>query len=120
MRDFQRSKVYKWEKEEFGWDTEELSLSDCQLLVDRVLDDVICTDGRGRRRGAAFVATGRIALPKYARKRWYVLHECAHFLASDRHGPIFVQKYCDLLAKYYQKDVQSLYNSLKDAGVKYE
>ena len=45
MRDFQRSKVYKWEQEEFGWDTEELTLLECQQLVNQTIKNVICTDG---------------------------------------------------------------------------
>lgn len=120
MRDFQRSKVYKWEKEQFSWDDTELTLSQCQLLVNEILSDILCTDGRGRRRGAAFVSSRRIALPKYARKKWYVLHECAHFLGRDKHGPQFVGQYCKLLAKYYESDVEYLYNGLIDSGIKYD
>lgn len=119
MKDFQRKKVYDWEQEEFGWDTEELTLIECQLLVNKILNRVVVTDGRGRRRGAADTFMYRIMLPKWARKKWYVLHECAHFLAYDKHGPKFVREYCNLLSQFYKKDIDSLYRSLEDRKIEY-
>lgn len=119
MKDFQRKKVYRWELEEFGWDTEELTLIECQLLVNKILKRVTVTDGRGRKSGAADTFMYRIMLPKWARKKWYVLHECAHFLGQDKHGPKFVGEYCKLLAQYYKKDIDSLSRSLKDRKIEF-
>lgn len=119
MKDFQRTKVYKWEQEEFGWDKEEMTLIECQLLVNKVIKEVVVTDGRGRRRGAADVFFGKIMLPKYARRKWYVLHECAHFLGQDKHGPKFVGKYIHLLSTYYKKPIKQLKMSLEDRNIKY-
>lgn len=120
MKDFQRSKVYKWELEEFGWDTEELTLIECQLLVNKIVKYVVVKDGRGRRSGCANTFFQTISLPKYARKKWYVLHECSHFLAFDKHGPKFVRKYVELLSQHYSKSIDDLKMSLDDRNIKYD
>lgn len=102
-----------------GWDTDEITLIECQLLVNRILKRVVVKDGRGRKSGCADKFHQTISLPKWARKKWYVLHECAHFLSSDRHGPIFVSEYIKLLSQYYGKSIEQMKMSLKDRGIKY-
>jgi predicted nucleic acid-binding Zn ribbon protein len=42
-------------------------------------------DGRGRRRGGAFAFDNTIALPKFSRLTWYLLHELAHIATSYIH-----------------------------------
>ena len=55
-------------------------------------------DGRGRRHAAGSRAA--IKLPRWARTRAVVLHECAHGMADDQHGPGFVAAYVVLLERF--------------------
>lgn len=112
MRDNQRSKVYKWERDLLLPNSAQstLTLKECQQLIKRVykLYDKPAprlADGRGTR-----IARGsrrRISLPKWAREGWTVLHECAHGLTdwyaprSAPHGPEFVAIFAELLNLIY-------------------
>ena len=111
-RDSQRGRVYRWEGEHvMPQDRALLSLGSCQRLVDEVYRwaeaDVShqpgwappeVTDGRGRRHACGSRQT--IKLPRWARTRPVVLHECAHGLADDKHGPRFVARYVELLERF--------------------
>lgn len=125
-RDSQRSAVYAWERavcRDFGEGLaaagdggvprldprEELSLPECQKLVDLVWREYrplsvtrppAVRDGRGRRRG--WSGWGRIELPRFARRRYYVLHEVAHALGpvGAPHGPHFARLLLELLVRY--------------------
>ena len=119
MKDFQRGKVYKWEQEEFGWDKEEMTLIELQLLINKIVPNVVIKDGRGRKRGAAYYLQREIHLPRRTRVKWYLLHEAAHFLGRDQHGPLFVSKYLQLLSQYYNRDIDQLKDSLQDKGIKF-
>ena len=87
MRDFQRSKVYKWEWEVLlslpqNWML--VTVGECQVLVEKIwlreeqhLHDVpIVTDGRGRT--SAGSKRGEIAIPRKMRQSVVVCHEVAH------------------------------------------
>ena len=87
MRDFQRSKVYKWEWEALrslpqNWML--VTVGECQVLVEKIwlreeqhLHDVpIVTDGRGRT--SAGSKRGEIAIPRKMRQSVVVCHEVAH------------------------------------------
>jgi putative metallohydrolase (TIGR04338 family) len=123
-RDTQRGRVYRWEAEHvMPHDRALLSLGSCQRLVDEVYRWAEAsvadrpgwappevTDGRGRRHACGSRQT--IKLPRWARTRPVVLHECAHGLADDKHGPRFVARYVELLERFLALDRASLHASL--------
>jgi hypothetical protein len=105
LRDFQRSKVYSWERAVFGRPTEKLTLEQCAELAKKLCGfKVTVKDGRGRRKACAYYETRTIALPKWARCEWVVIHECAHLL-TDRehasHGAHYMKNYIRLLDQSY-------------------
>jgi hypothetical protein len=128
-RDFQRARVYRWEAEHvFPHAGERLSLERCRTLVeaayrwheepgaDPAWAPPAVTDGRGRRHACGSRAA--IKLPRWARTRAVVLHECAHGMADDQHGPGFVAAYVELLARFAGLDGARLRASLAAAGVR--
>jgi len=123
MKDFQRSRVYAWERQEFEWDDSMMTLEQCQRLVDEInnrfcIGGLLVTDGRRCRNALACYSSSKIKLPKWARRKWVVLHEVSHFLAiGNKHGPDFVARYLDLLASYYKRDRDVLKASAIDSGV---
>jgi hypothetical protein len=74
------------------------------------------TDGRGRRHACG--SREAIKLPRWARTRAVVLHECAHGLARDMHGPEFVAVYVGLLERFAGLDATALRASLAEARVR--
>jgi len=58
-----------------------------------------------------------IKLPRWARTRAVVLHECAHGMADDRHGPGFVAAYVALLERFAGLDRGRLLATLAAARV---
>lgn len=121
-RDYQRSKVYEWERQEFGWDTDLMSLEDCAALAKEIRPDVRVLDGRRRRGACAVPAEGSIKLPRLMRKKWVVLHEVAHLLCYDgkvaSHGRQFMADYIDLLARYYRRDKDAIWQSALAFGLR--
>jgi hypothetical protein len=110
-RDFQRARVYRWEaRHVFPHAGEPLGLDLCRTLVEQAfrwreaLDGMApqappaVTDGRGRRHACGSRAV--IKLPRWARTAAIVLHECAHGMADDQHGPRFVAAYVALLERF--------------------
>lgn len=73
------------------------------------------TDGRGRRHACG--SRQMIKLPRWARSVPIVLHECAHGLADDKHGPRFVAVYVDLLVAFAGFDRALLVETLRTARV---
>ena len=128
-RDFQRARVYRWEAAHvFPQAGEPLSLAACRGLVETVFrwaecpgDDAgwrppLVTDGRGRRHACG--SREAIKLPRWARTRAVVLHECAHGLARDMHGPEFVAVYVGLLERFAGLDAAALRAGLAEARVR--
>ncbi|MDX6752620.1 hypothetical protein SH611_22710 [Geminicoccaceae bacterium 1502E] len=127
--DFQRSKVYRWEgRHVLPRDTAALSLDECRALVlaayrwaeapaagDHDWTPPLVTDGRGRRHACGSRAV--IKLPRWARTRPVVLHECAHGLAPDKHGPRFVAVYVALIEQFMGLPRAALEESLAEAGI---
>lgn len=123
-RDHQRAKVYRWEG---AWvmprDERPLSLDACRRLVAEVFHrrlgptaaPPVVHDGRGRRHAAG--SRDVIKLPRWARTRPVVLHECAHGLATDGHGPDYVRQYVELLVDFMGFDRTELENSLASANI---
>lgn len=127
-RDFQRARVYRWEQEHvFPHASEPLSLIACRALVERAYrwreapgndpawSPPRVTDGRGRRHACG--SREVIKLPRWARTTAIVLHECAHGMADDQHGPTFVGAYVALLEEFAGLDETGLRASLAKAGV---
>lgn len=130
-RDFQRARVYRWEAAHVlvqPGAAEPLPLEGCRALVETVFRwaerppagalawaPPLVTDGRGRRHASG--SREAIKLPRWARTRGIVLHECAHGLARDLHGPEFVAVYVDLLAAFAGLDPGALRASLGAATV---
>jgi hypothetical protein len=128
-RDFQRSRVYRWEAQHvFPHAGERLPLARCRALVeeayrwfeapgpDPAWAPPVVTEGRGRRHACG--SREAIKLPLWARTRAVVLHECAHGMAADRHGPGFVAVYALLLERFAGLDRAHLLASLAASGVK--
>ncbi|WP_159709790.1 TfoX/Sxy family DNA transformation protein [Geminicoccus flavidas] len=100
-----------------------MPLEECRTLVAAVFarrlgPDAVpprVEDGRGRRHAAG--SREVIKLPRWARTRPVVLHECAHGLATDGHGPDFVRAYVELLVEFADFDRAMLEASLSAAGL---
>lgn len=117
MKDFQRSKLYKWEELEYGWDDTIMTLEECQEYCNTLIRNVTVKDGRGRRTPCANTLFYEISLPRFARKKWIVIHEVAHFVGRDKHGPKFVRAYIDMLGREYGRSIESLVSSAKEFGL---
>lgn len=124
-RDFQRSRLYRWEAVHVLPQAPGLlPLHTCHALVAEVFalrlgPDAVpprVEDGRGRRHAAG--SREVIKLPRWARTRAIVLHECAHGLSTDGHGPDFVRAYVELLVDLQGFDRSFLEESLALAGLK--
>jgi hypothetical protein len=133
VRDFQRGKLYAWERGLSVWDSGgpnatpgPLSISECQRLAARASlryrsSIPRVTDGRGAR--SARGSSSKISLPRWARTAPVVLHEAAHAIdnfrgVNDEHGPIFVRLFIQLLATYLGQDEAALVRSARAAGLK--
>ena len=128
-RDFQRAKVYRWERVCVHSETAPaLSLEECRTLVEQVYVDrerpgrrrgwapPVVTDGRGRRHAGG--SREVIKLPRWSRRRTIVLHECAHGLSADGHGPAFMRAYIDLLVDFAGMDGEALERSALQARLR--
>lgn len=122
-RDFQRSRLYRWESANvLPRDRRTLSLDACRDLAREVFAARLAEppprieDGRGRRHAAG--SRQVIKLPRWARTRPIVLHECAHGLSTDAHGPDFVRVYLELLAAFLGWDRTELEHSALLSGLK--
>src|SRR5215212_239020 len=110
IRDSQRQKLYNAERIAFNGGIEEndappdyRTVAEVQACVDHVTasdrwkalgfshlgvfgrNSLTVKDGRGRRRGAADPFSNTIKMPKWARLRWYIMHELAHIATSYIH-----------------------------------
>ena len=134
QRDWQRSRVYKWERAHFGEKCPELTLDECRELVSRTAQfypGFLCpevTDGRGRRKGGYCRHTNTIKLPRFTRTHWYACHEIAHAIVAqfyDRdgvlaaHGVMFVSVYINVLAKLKISEARALRRSAEYWKVKH-
>lgn|GEM_PF-828430 len=124
-RDFQRARVYAWEAAVLAPTRGgKLSLGACERLIEKVFrwHEQPCPqdrtwrpprlgDGRGRRHACG--SREVIKLPRWARTRTIVLHECAHGMSKDGHGPEFVRAYVTLLCRFHGHDRTVLEASLR-------
>ena len=109
MRDTQRSKVYAWETTVLrAEDDDEMPFDECGALAAKAWRSCgagnapTVSDGRRSRSGHYSVYEHNIRLPRFARRRWYVLHEVAHGLTrvGPAHGPAWCACYADLLQRF--------------------
>ena len=106
MRDYQRQRVYRWE--------DAVVRPRCPTIVpfakgQQYVDGVWLANGwtrppqvvpmpRRKRTAVAMANHGEIYLPRQV-AGWIILHELAHALTDDKHGPNFVGMYIDLLER---------------------
>jgi len=137
VRDFQRSRLYKWERSQSWWEGNDwatpgsMSLPQCKALIKRATKRYgawmpSVRDGRGNRNASGSASV--IKLPRWARSMPVVLHESGHAINSqrgtngapygDKHGPVFLRLFIQLLATYMKLDEADLVRSAKAAGLK--
>jgi len=129
MRDFQRSKVYKWEWEVLrslpqNWVL--VTVGECQVLVEKIWlqegqlphDVPQVTDGRGRRSAAS--KRGKIAIPCDMRQSVVVCHEVAHELLpyGRKHTEDFVSTFITVLNNNLGISKDALIETAMDFKVK--
>jgi hypothetical protein len=133
-RDFQRSRVYAWEKANgYFRDMDTISMEACQAYATKVF-----ASERGRYglagRGAPEVRRGRgrseaswhghyIKLGTKGRRPATIVHEVAHCLTpgdqpGGAHGPRFVGVLIGLMARHLGADRDALVASAEEMGVK--
>lgn len=127
MRDSQRSKIYKAENAaaECYDPSPLLSWPEVERFTKKVCvaENFMCPKighGQGARR--AFCAPSRIVLPKWARQKWVILHELAHWMTRrelPHHGELFLRVYLRLVNKYMGSlEAKILIMALNQYGVK--
>ena len=138
MRDFQRSRVYRWEKEVLfqhpnNWRLD--TLDECRVLVEKVwlgtgVRKRIPKLGDGRRRVKPASFGGEIRLPRggdfknpesnYLRTAVIICHEVAHeLLPRDvHHGEDFVSTYINLLNTNLNISKDAMIDTAMDFKVK--
>lgn len=105
-KDYQRQRVYDWE--------DSVVATHCHAIVpftagQQYVDGVWLANGWTRpprvvplpkqsKRMVAKASHGEVFLPQRI-AGWVILHELAHALTDDRHGPNFVGMYIDLLER---------------------
>lgn len=128
--DYQRERVYKWEREELLFTVEaepSIDIGAAQALVSSIWrnegftsDAPVVMTWRGR----GGIANGHtIKMSSKAVSKRLTLHELAHSMikhlqACDRHGPNWVGLYVRLLVRYSAANIDVLLASLKDTGIK--
>ena len=123
-KDYQRSKVYAWENAAVGPRCPGVvAFEQAQQYVNGVWlangwqrpPKVIPLAKRSKHLGLA-CGCGEIYLPCQV-PAWVILHELAHSLTDDLHGPDFVGMYIDLLERVEKLSRLETMFSLKAAGV---
>jgi len=105
LRDFQRTKFYRFEEAVIQRHplNQLLSLDQCRALAHKYNATVLVKDGRGRRHAGASYEDNLITLPRWSRQTTIVLHEVAHTLVDSQyypdHGAEFVGVLIGLLSR---------------------
>jgi|TARA_R100001530_G_scaffold89281_1_gene62187 hypothetical protein len=139
MRDFQVSKVYRWEQsvlwgDPHNWKLD--TLDECRILVEKIwLREGVrkpypkVGDGRGRRSAASFGGEirlprcGKIDDPYYLRTAVVICHEISHEMLHDRiprvkHTEDFVSTFITVLHNNLGISKDALIESAMDFKVK--
>ena len=124
MKDYQRAKVYAWEDKCVApWCPGIVSFNAGQLYVDGVWlasqwqrPPRVVSLSKRKYTVKAMATYGEVHLPERI-PGWIILHELAHSLTDDKHGPNFVGMYIDLLERVEKLSrVMTMY-TLKQAGI---
>lgn len=138
VRDYQRTRVYRAERE-LGAFGEIYSLAQCREIVSTIAPRVTVEDGRGHRRAVTYRGPERvmgrgenlrivrlshpvIALPRWARNDLLILHELSHVLTPreySSHGRTFATVFLRLLAARDWSAYQRLRQSFDAQRVSY-
>lgn len=133
MRDFQQSRLYRWEDEcVISRDEPKVPFDSCQALVDHVWHEEgykyppkVTLMPAQNRRAEAKADRLRIMIPKDGCRSTVLLHEIAHSLTaipdegSCMHGPRYVGVYLKLLSKYAGFDLNQLCMSCMKHKIEY-
>lgn len=106
------------------------NLPECDVEASRnkrgPIEHIHVLDGRGRRRARGGrplgALRGSIALPRWARNRWIMLHEIAHVFQTEEpsHGRQFARIYLDLVKRWISPGASKLLrDSYRTHKVKY-
>ena len=140
MRDFQRSAVYKSECLKDGVMFE--TMQQCKEYGEIIVNSEYWKSQKGRKRfklkdgrGCCNAKAGSkgihrnadtVTLPKWARKKWVIIHEFSHLLTNmtdfgtSPHGAVFCKHYLMLVKELLgQDDYEMLIGKFNDNGVKY-
>ena len=113
LRDFQRTKFYRFEEAVIQRHplNHSLSLDQCRALAHKYNATVLVKDGRGRRHAGASYEDNLITLPRWSRQTSIVLHEVAHTLVDSQyyphHGAEFAGVLIGLLSRESIESVES-------------
>ena len=99
LRDFQRSKLYRFEEAVLQRHplNKALSLEQCCALARKYNHTVVVKDGRGRRHAGASYDENLISLPRWSRQTVIVLHEVAHTLVDEHRYPYHGAEFAGVL-----------------------
>lgn len=137
-RDFQKQKLYDWERKELTKSrplNKILRRTEIFRFYHSVCDELelsrekrpSLTFHKHRRNAIYWHARNRINMPPWSWKRWVVLHELAHHLSDSKngpgksaHGPLFVKEFIYLLARFSRVGQKRLVDSLTKARVQFD
>lgn len=119
-RDFQRSRVYRWQREVFpGKGKATLTLDECRELVERIwaahapekwaVPAVRLDTRKNRRGGSSYRWRTGIKLAPNQLNPIVVIHEMTHALcpvSGDGHGPLFVRLFLELVKRYAGEEAE--------------
>lgn len=130
-RDFQRSRMYKWENENVpqgAW----IDFNDIEAYVKQVwaaeglLYPPLVQIIRARGATAGDATRNTLRFPEEGASEAVILHEIAHAMTSnvheesDAHGPTFTGVFIDLVAKHMNVSKIMLWHTAQKAGVKFD
>ena len=124
LRDFQRTKFYRFEETVIQRHplNQPLSLDQCRALAHKYNATVLVKDGRGRRHAGASYEDNLITLPRWSRQTSIVLHEVAHTLVDSQyyphHGAEFTGVLIGLLSRESIGTVESNMEAMLTARLK--
>ena len=124
LRDFQRTKFYRFEEAVIQRHplNQQLSLDQCRALAHKYNATVLVKDGRGRRHAGASYEDNLITLPRWSRQTTIVLHEVAHTLVDSQyyphHGAEFAGVLIGLLSREAIGTVESNMEAMLTARLK--
>jgi hypothetical protein len=126
MKDYQKSRVYAWEDEFlFKRAPRWITFDNAQCFVDGIF---LCEQLVGSpkvelmpkqmKRHLADGSRSKIRVREKT-QAWVIIHELAHTLTDDAHGPNFMGIYMKLLDKYADVSILTSMYSLKNKKIDY-